>query len=167
MKKGIIITLLVAFSMMAIGIFLATDPAVAKHPNEEGEKGWIVIDQPAEVWPPAKLDKKTGAKKKAMTSLPVKFSHGEHGKRLGCPTCHHKQPDLKLEDTEAKGCFSDPAGCHGPADVTVEGKVKPNTWKIIHDPKVGQCRSCHKTDPVAIEKKAPTKCKDCHVKKAK
>lgn len=164
MKKEFAIALLGVFVMMGIGIVLAPVPAVAQHPGEEGEKGFITIDHPAEIWPPAKLDKKTGAKKKT----PVTFSHGNHGKRLGCPSCHHKQPDLKPgSDIKVTSCFGNAANCHGPADMqTADGKTKPNTWKIIHAPKIGRCRECHKSDPAAIEAKAPVKCKGCHPKKA-
>jgi len=130
MRKGLILALLAAFCVMAVGAVVVA------------EEGMLTIDAPAEKFPAKKL--KDGAKAKP----PVTFNHAKHGADLGCPTCHHTQPDLKAGG-EGKSCFE----CHGP-----EAKdAQPDTYDMIHK---GKCIPCHK------EKggNAPTKCGDCHKK---
>ena len=138
MKKLLTIALLAAFTMMAFGAVMVV-----------AEDGMLTLDKPADKWPAKKL--KNGAKAKP----PVTFNHGKHGADLGCATCHHTQPELKAGG-EAKSCFE----CHGP-----EAKDKQlDTYKMIHDKKVGMCLNCHKNDAKATAAGAPTKCKDCHKK---
>lgn len=138
MKRVLTIALLAAFCAMAFGAVMVI-----------AEEGMMTIDAPAEKFPAKKL--KDGAKAKP----PVTFNHGKHGADLGCPTCHHTQPDLKAGG-EAKSCFE----CHGP-----EAKDKQvDTYKMIHDKTNGKCLKCHKTDAKAMAAGAPTKCGDCHKK---
>ena len=142
MKKVLTVALLAAFCAMTLG-------AVAVIAADEMK----TIDQPKEKFPKAKLDKKTGEKKKP----PVTFNHGKHGDKLGCVACHHTQDEAKLKDGSdaAKSCFE----CHGP-----EAKDKQlDSYKMIHDKVNGKCIKCHKT-PDATAAGAPTKCKDCHKK---
>jgi len=140
MKKVLTVALLAAFCAMAFGAVMVV-----------AEDGMLTIDQPKEKFPKAKLDKKTGEKKKP----PVTFNHGKHGADLGCATCHHTQPELKAGDKTAESCFK----CHGP-----EAKDKQvDSYKMIHDKVNGKCLKCHKT-PDATAAGAPTKCKDCHKK---
>jgi hypothetical protein len=130
-------------------------------PAAEGPEGKITIDKPPSVWPSKKLDKKTGAKKKT----PVTFNHKGHGRAQGCQICHHSEPKLKEGDTEAASCFLEE--CHGPKAVTsAEGKVKPDSYQITHDKKMGICQTCHVHYNKDRERKprAPSKCQDCHRK---
>ena len=138
MKKGIVIALMVVFSMFAVGVAFATINA----------DGTMKIDKDAKVFPAKKLNA-DGTKKKN----PVTFNQKKHGADLGCATCHHQEKELKAGDTKAKSCFE----CHGP-----EAKDKQiDSFELIHG-KTGKCLACHKTDAKAMAAKAPTGCKDCH-----
>ena len=140
MKKGIVVALLCAFSVFAIGAVVVT--------AAEGPDGKLTIDKPAKVFPVKKLNA-DGTKKKN----PVTFNHKKHGESLGCPTCHHQEKELKAGATTAKSCFE----CHGP-----EAKDKQlDAYELIHG-KTGKCLNCHKTDAKAQAAKAPTACKECH-----
>ncbi len=76
----------------------------------------------------------------------VTFTHSKHmaAKGVTCTTCHHT---YKEGDT-VKSCHA----CHG------VDENAPKVMKAFHK----QCRDCHKK---AEGKKAPTKCKECHIKK--
>lgn len=156
MHKGIAIalsTVLACFALMAVMLTAA-----------EGPDGMMTIDKPASIWPAAKLDKDTGAKKRP----PVTFNHKKHGEEKGCESCHHGPPDPDTGKIEPASCFM--ADCHGPAPVTLdEGKVKPDSYQIIHDKKIGTCQVCHAGDQESMKEKgqksnAPVKCAECHVK---
>lgn len=137
MKKGIVIALMVVFSVFAVGVAFATINA----------DGTMTVNKDAKVFPPKKLNA-DGTKKKN----PVTFNHKKHGE-MGCQTCHHQEKELKAGDTKAKSCFE----CHGP-----EAKDKQlDSYELIHG-KTGKCLACHKTDAKAQAAKAPTGCKDCH-----
>ena len=143
MKKVLTIALLAAFCAMAFGAVMVV-----------ADEGMKTVDAPAEKFPVKKL--KAGAKAKP----PVTFNHGKHGTDLSCDTCHHTDKGL-VAGGETKSCFE----CHGPEAVTgADGKVQPDTYKMIHDKAVGKCIKCHKTDAKATAAGAPTKCKDCHKK---
>ena len=85
------------------------------------------------------------------TQAEVAFSHKGHAK-IDCKVCHHKG-----EATQK--CAS--AGCHDstdPKDKTSEHSF----YKAYHDMKSEKsCIGCHKK-----EAKGPTKCPECHPKKA-
>ena len=144
MKKGIVVALMVVFSMFAVGVaFAVINP-----------DGTMTINEDAKVFPPAKLNA-DGTKKKN----PVTFNHAKHGKDLGCKTCHHQQPELTAENVatiQVKKCFE----CHGPEPKVVGEKTQLDSWTMIHK---GRCVVCHKeklaADPAS---KAPTKCNQCH-----
>lgn len=141
MKKGIVIALMVVFSVFAAGAAFAAINA----------DGTLSVDKDAKVFPAKKLNP-DGTKKKN----PVTFNHKKHGD-LGCVTCHHTEKELKAGATAAKSCFE----CHGPEVKTVDGKSQVDTYEMIHG-KTGRCVACHKTDEKAKAAKAPTKCKECH-----
>jgi len=85
------------------------------------------------------------------TQSPVKFSHKGHAK-IDCKVCHHKG------DGEKK-CAS--AGCHDSTDPKDKTSEK-SFYKTYHDMKSDRsCIGCHKK-----EAKGPTKCPECHPKKA-
>jgi hypothetical protein len=91
----------------------------------------------------------------------AKLTHKKHAKEYGeggygCKKCHHElKSDEPAEQAKAKKCSSE--GCHS---VTPEEK-RLDLKNAMHK----QCyKDCHKTDEKAIAAKAPTKCKDCHVK---
>ena len=138
MKKGIVIALMVVFSVFAVGVAFATINA----------DGTMKVDKAAKVFPAKKLNA-DGTKKKN----PVTFNHAKHG-AAGCVGCHHTEKELKAGATAAKSCFE----CHGP-----EAKDKQlDAYELIHG-KTGKCLACHKDlkakDPAS---KAPTSCKECH-----
>lgn len=145
MKKGIVIALMVVFSVFAVGVAFAAINA----------DGTLTVDKAAKVWPAKKLNP-DGTKKKN----PVTFNHKKHGElAAGCVGCHHTEKELKAGATAAKSCFE----CHGPELKVVEGKNQIDTYVMIHDKKIGRCIACH-TAEVAKDpaSKAPTKCKLCH-----
>ena len=90
---------------------------------------------------------------------PVAFDHAKHVEGTECASCHHTQPDLTATSGEAATCVS----CHkDPTDEApscAEMSPKKNPYHI-------KCMGCHK-DSVKKDAslKAPTKCKECHVKK--
>ncbi len=79
----------------------------------------------------------------------VTFDHDQHAKteKIACKKCHHMMKD---ESETPKGCKT--AGCHSKDD-----KVPPK------DAYHKLCMDCHK-DAAKEGKKAPAKCKECHVK---
>lgn len=90
------------------------------------------------------------------TQPPVKFSHmGHSNAKVDCVTCHHKW-DGK---SEVQGCSA--AGCH---DDFKAKRGEKSYYAAFHDRKADtSCLGCHqakKSEGV----KAPTGCKDCHVK---
>lgn len=92
----------------------------------------------------------------AKKQPPVPFNHGKHATELVklCDTCHHTnegmtdQSDAKVQKCSA--CHLDPKG-----DVPSMREMSL-TKNPFHNP----CINCHKE-----QKKGPTVCKDCHVKK--
>jgi len=142
MKKGIVIALMVVFSVFAVGVAFAAINA----------DGTLTVNKDAKVFPVKKL-KADGTKKKN----PVTFNHKKHGE-AGCQVCHHTQPELKAGATAAKSCFD----CHGAEAKVVETKTQIDSYEMIHG-KVGKCLKCHK-DLKAKDaaSKAPTACKECH-----
>ena len=87
----------------------------------------------------------------ATTQSPVTFSHQGHAK-IDCKVCHHKG------DTQQK-CTS--AGCHDSTDSKDKTSEK-SFYKTFHAFNSDRsCVGCHKK-----EQKGPTKCLDCHPKKA-
>jgi len=84
----------------------------------------------------------------------VTFNHAEHVKRAGakkCNVCHHT---AKADGSDVKACGT----CHKAKDETKDGKKVMSSKNAFHK----SCKACHKKDK---SKKAPTKCKDCHIKK--
>lgn len=87
---------------------------------------------------------------------PVKFSHGKHASTLvkTCETCHHTEKGLtKDTDKNVQKCSS----CHLDAKAGVpsmrEASLQKNPFHTL-------CISCHRE-----QKKGPTTCTTCHVKK--
>jgi len=138
MKKGIVVALMVVFSVFAVGAAFAAINA----------DGTLLLDKEAKFWPAGKLNKADGTKKKD----PVTFNHTKHG-AAGCVGCHHTEPELKAGATAAKSCFE----CHG----SVAKDKQVDSYEMIHG-KTGRCVACHKTDEAAKAANAPTKCKECH-----
>jgi hypothetical protein len=83
-----------------------------------------------------KTVKKIGEKKG-----PVTFNHTAHSKLDKCDVCHHSKEDKGDKKVACTKCHSDKKG-----------------MKEMHKNCIKQC---HKKD-----KKGPTKCNDCHKKKA-
>jgi hypothetical protein len=88
----------------------------------------------------------------------VKFDHAAHSKKPGatCATCHHASKPEKA----MKGAQENCGDCH------TSVAAAPMTTKLqaaFHDPmaKKGICIDCHLKN---AEKKAPTKCTECHKK---
>lgn len=79
----------------------------------------------------------------------VTLSHRKHteGYEIKCGECHHTWK----EGEKVKKCDE----CHG----VDENAPKP--MKAFHD----QCKGCHETANEKDGKKAPTGCKECHIKK--
>ncbi len=80
---------------------------------------------------------------------PVSFKHHEHQTRVDgdCLKCHHTE---KAGEKALKPC----SDCHG------KDEAAPNYKDAMHK----GCQPCHK-EQAAAGKAAPTKCKECHVKK--
>lgn len=96
-----------------------------------------------------------GAAAKKQPAVP--FSHEKHAIKLvkTCDTCHHTQTGLKAEAMGIKvvkcsSCHLDPKD---KAPSMREMSVQKNPFHSL-------CIDCHKQ-----QKKGPTVCKDCHVKK--
>jgi hypothetical protein len=85
----------------------------------------------------------------------VPFSHEKHATKLvkSCDTCHHTQKGLKSESEKVVKCST----CHlDPKDKAPSMREMSLTKNPFHV----RCIACHKE-----QKKGPTVCKDCHVKK--
>jgi len=87
----------------------------------------------------------------------VPFPHDKHATELvqSCDTCHHQNPGLTADsDQDVQAC----SACHlkpaeaGVPDMT-QMSMKKNPFHML-------CINCHKE-----QKKGPTSCNDCHVKK--
>ncbi len=78
---------------------------------------------------------------------PVSFSHDVHveKQKIGCATCHHKDPQ------NPKACTV----CHG--------KEAKDSQPAARDAFHARCQGCHK-DMAAKGLKAPIKCMECHKK---
>ena len=90
---------------------------------------------------------------------PVAFDHAKHAEGTKCATCHHTQPDLAAGG-EAATCVS----CHkDPKDDALDCaqmSPKKNPYHV-------NCMGCHKDavkKDASLKGKAPTTCKECHVK---
>lgn len=82
----------------------------------------------------------------------VTFMHKAHvDRKVECKTCHHKDDAGKEQ-----ACGT----CHKATD-TAGGAPKLQTAVHGKDNKSGRCLDCHLKD---ANKKAPTKCTDCHKK---
>ena len=92
----------------------------------------------------------------AKKQPPVPFSHEKHATKLvkTCDTCHHTQKGLKSDEgvkvVKCSSCHLDP---------------KPNVpsmreMSLTKNPLHAGCIDCHKE-----QKKGPTACTGCHVKK--
>ncbi len=112
--------------------------------------GFVGLPMVHAVDAPADLTIKTPAGMTA-TQAEVAFSHKGHAK-IDCKVCHHKG-----EATQK--CAS--AGCHDSADPKDKTSDK-SFYRAYHDMKSEKsCIGCHKK-----ETKGPTKCPECHPKKA-
>ena len=90
----------------------------------------------------------------------VEFKHKEHiartEKSKGCVECHHTSTNAKLKTEKPAKCDS----CHMAKGNAKNPKVKgKEMWsqEAFHN----KCQTCHKQ-----QKKGPTKCTECHAKKA-
>jgi hypothetical protein len=95
----------------------------------------------------------------AMKKQPaVPFNHAKHGDTLvkSCDTCHHTNKGLtkaQIDKIDVKKCSE----CH----LEAKGKVPSmRDMSLTKNPLHIRCINCHKE-----QKKGPTVCKDCHVKK--
>ena len=93
---------------------------------------------------------------------PVDFDHAKHAEGTKCAECHHTQPDLTADSTETVAtCVS----CHkDPQDEALDCSQISPTKNPYHV----NCMGCHKDavkKDASLKGKAPTKCKECHVKK--
>ena len=95
MKKGIVIALMVVFSVFAVGVAFAAINA----------DGTMTINKDAKVFPAKKLNA-DGTKKKN----PVTFNHKKHGADRLRRSATTRSRTLKAGATAAKSCFE----CHGP-----------------------------------------------------
>jgi hypothetical protein len=101
--------------------------------------------------PPATVKIDAAAKKQPA----VTFSHDKHVKRAkSCDVCHHTNKGLTADSkTTVKKCST----CHlDPKDKAPTMREMSQTKNPFHK----LCISCHKT-----QKKGPTTCTKCHVKK--
>jgi hypothetical protein len=99
----------------------------------------------------------TVIKAAAKKQPPVPFTHEKHALKLTktCDTCHHTQKGLKAEGTgmdvvKCQSCHLDPKD---KAPSMREMSLTKNPFHVV-------CLDCHKK-----EKKGPTACTGCHVKK--
>ena len=100
---------------------------------------------------PVTLEIKAAAKKQP----PVTFSHEKHAKvAKSCDTCHHTQKGLKSDAEKVVKCTT----CH--LDPKKPEMPSMREMSMTKNPFHERCISCHKEN-----KKGPTVCKDCHVKK--
>lgn len=91
---------------------------------------------------------------------PVTFSHDKHHKdyKIDCAACHHIYKDGKnvfKQGDPVQACSK----CHTKA----KNKDPKNLglYEAFHK----NCKGCHKAEKKKGNKKAPTKCSQCHVKK--
>jgi len=103
---------------------------------------------------PATITINAAAKKQPAVS----FSHEKHSMTLvkTCDTCHHTQKGLtaeKAKDTKVVKCST----CHLDPKGTVPSMREMSLTK---NPLHMECITCHKE-----QKKGPTACTGCHVKK--
>jgi hypothetical protein len=94
---------------------------------------------------------------------PVDFDHAQHAEKTKCATCHHTQAELTAESAEdvatCVSCHKDPEDAKTPS--CAEMSPKKNPYHI-------KCMGCHKDEvkkDASLKGKAPTTCKQCHVKK--
>ena len=80
----------------------------------------------------------------------VTFNHKAHATKAKCNVCHHT---AKVDGSDAKVCTE----CHKAEKGDKDGKEVPSMKDAAHK----KCKGCHEKD---AEKKAPTKCNDCHKK---
>lgn len=101
---------------------------------------------------PATITISAAAKKQP----PVPFPHEKHAKLAkSCDMCHHTQKGLKAEGTGVK--VAKCSTCH----LDPKGKVPGmREMSLTKNPFHIRCLSCHKE-----QKKGPTACTGCHVKK--
>lgn len=134
------LTLILALTVCLLFSLPATAAKEAKDP-----KAGATVSAPASVVIDA------AAKKQA----PVTFPHDKHVK-LGkpCDTCHHTNKGLTAESkVKVEKCSS----CH----MKAEGKMSTMAdMNLEKNPMHNKCVGCHKA-----EKKGPTSCVKCHVKK--
>ncbi|MHB0970295.1 MAG: cytochrome c3 family protein [Thermoanaerobaculia bacterium] len=88
----------------------------------------------------------------------VVFAHEKHQQLVkSCDTCHHMNKGLTAEDKDAEAKVQKCATCHlDPKDAAPsmrEMSMTKNPFHIL-------CVNCHKE-----QKKGPTTCTTCHVKK--
>ncbi|MGA1873989.1 MAG: cytochrome c3 family protein [bacterium] len=87
----------------------------------------------------------------------VTLTHKKHSDYATCKECHHNMKDDK-DLKNANKCST--ADCHG-AEPHGENNKIIDLKSAMHD----NCyKGCHKTNEKAVEKKAPTKCNECHAK---
>lgn len=101
---------------------------------------------------------KTVLKAATAKQPPVPFDHQKHAEKLAktCDTCHHTNKGL-TDATAAKAKVQKCSSCH----LKPQGKMKAmSDMSPTLNPMHANCISCHKA-----QKKGPTVCKDCHVKK--
>lgn len=94
---------------------------------------------------------------------PVVMNHKKHGeiKDVKCEGCHHKKAEG--EKAEQSKCSNE--ACHAKVQEKDGTKIDAASSKNKENPFHIQCLvGCHKKDK---EKKAPTKCVDCHPKAEK
>ena len=94
-----------------------------------------------------------------MTDSPlgvVTFDHARH--KLDCVTCHHPSKPEKAATKPQEACRT----CHTKPP---QPGMKTARQAAFHNAtaKAGTCIDCH-TKEAAAGKKAPTTCKQCHVK---
>jgi len=83
---------------------------------------------------------------------PVKFSHAKHATeyKIDCKTCHHKAQDPTKGVQKCVECHGLKGGKEG----------APKAMLAYHK----NCVNCHKKVNAEQQKKAPTKCNECHKK---
>ena len=88
----------------------------------------------------------------------VTFDHAKH--KVDCVTCHHASKPEKAATKPQEACRT----CHTKPPTA---PMKTGRQAAFHNAtaKAGTCIDCH-TKEAAAGKKAPTTCKQCHVKAA-
>lgn len=143
MKKIVAAAVLLSLLVIGVSILQAEDaPKVAET---------FEINSPATCFEGGKKTKVPPAFKYCV------LSHKKHAGFGTCKECHHNMKDDK-DLKNANKCSTE--NCHGAAPHG-EGNKIIALKDAMHD----NCyKGCHKTNKDAIEKKAPTKCGECHVK---